>query len=282
MSEEVVQKVRVGSWVFGRVEDTPTPEQIAATDVAFVIDATGSMGPWVEEARRQAKVAADAIIAGGHLDARFLLVAYRDHPPQEQSWVTQHWYCNGTYELKECLAKLSAVGGGDAPEAVWDGVECALSGFQWRQGSARLLYLIGDSPPHGHVAFGDAFPQGCPCGLHHLKLIDRLRQLNVTVHAVSIAGNRDTTRAFRLLSDATGGSCVEAQTPAQMTKHYGEVLGGVAYSNRVAAGLVAEEKTSGGMLYSAEGLAAYAAETGTPLADVEAAKASLQARGLVK
>lgn len=289
--EEVSPLVRVGPWVLGKVERAeeaaPPPDAaaIARTDVAFVIDATASMGPYIEEARRQAKAAADAVIAQGFVDARFFLAAYRDHPPQDRSWVTQSWACDDTNALQARLAELRAEGGGDAPEAVWDGVKAALDGFAWRPGSARLLYLIGDSPPHGHsrdhTVLHDGFPQGCPCGLTHAVLIEQLRRLNVTVHAVSIARNPDTARAFQLLSGATNGTCVEAQAPSQMTDHYKGVLGMASASNKLATDM---SRHFGGMAadWGEKKMADYANAAGIPVANVRKVKAELCARGLLK
>lgn len=285
--EEVSPVVRIGPWVLGKVEkaEESTPAAldaavIARTDVAFVIDATASMGPYIEEARRQAKTAADAVIADGHVDARFFLAAYRDHPPQEWSWVTQCRPCQNTDDLQAALTALTASGGGDTPEAVWDGVKAALDGFTWRHGSARILYLIGDSPPHGHAGTLDGFPQGCPCGLTHLALIETLKQLNVTVHAVSIASMASTTRAFKLLSDATGGTCVEAQSPAQMTRHYEGVLRTTSHSNKLAADM---SPHFGGTSkeWSEEKMVAYALASNTPVEEVRKVKAQLRTRGII-
>lgn len=46
------------------------------------------------------------------------------------------------------LNELSADSGGDYPEAVLDGLNVAVN-LEWRFSSEKILFLIGDAPPHG-------------------------------------------------------------------------------------------------------------------------------------
>ena len=81
-------------------------------DILFVVDSTGSMSSYirnsiftickiVEKFKKQ------------EYDLKFSLCDYRDHPPQETTYVT-HFddLCSGKM-IVEKLNKLSAVGGGD-------------------------------------------------------------------------------------------------------------------------------------------------------------------------
>lgn len=188
---------------------------IGQVDIAFVIDSTGSMMPYIEEAKRHARVEADRIARQGDLDIRLALVAYRDHPPQDSSFVTQVTRFTGPFDLE--LTRMAAAGGGDRPEAVWDGVMAAIN-LDWREGADHIIFLIGDSPPHGYQFGGvDAFPQGCPCGITAIQLISSCTQRYIKVNAHSIAGEIDTTRAFTELTQATGGECTVVNNPTQST-----------------------------------------------------------------
>jgi len=60
-------------------------------------------------------------------DIKLALVENRDHPPQEETFVTKnHVLTASVKETKELLEGCSAVGGGDLPEAVADGLDQAL------------------------------------------------------------------------------------------------------------------------------------------------------------
>ena len=55
-------------------------------------------------------------------DVRLALVEYRDHEPQETTFVTRsHDFTASVKQMKEWLNNCQAVGGGDAPEDVFSG-----------------------------------------------------------------------------------------------------------------------------------------------------------------
>jgi hypothetical protein len=109
-------------------------------------------------------------------DVRLALVEYRDHPPQESTFVTRsHDFTNSVQDMKNWLLKCSAQGGmiklksnscfnliqllsicclcvslyllfflgGDTPEAVADGLKCAVQ-LSWRNKSTKICVLISD------------------------------------------------------------------------------------------------------------------------------------------
>jgi hypothetical protein len=72
------------------------------------------------------------------------LVEYRDHPPEEISFVTRtHDFTDSIKEMKKRLEQCSAEGGGDHPEAVADGLHEALK-LSWRTDSTKICVLISD------------------------------------------------------------------------------------------------------------------------------------------
>src|SRR6266850_124472 len=194
---------------------TKKSDVLGQLDILFVIDATGSMALYIAEARRYAAEVAVKLAKDNDLDIRFGVVAYRDHPPQDNTFVTSSTKGFGdAAQLQDALSRLGASGGGDRPEAVWDGVAEAIK-FDWRPGADRTIYLIGDSPPHGLAGNQneDAWPKGCPCGVTSDKLITDLKHERIEVNAFSIAGYADTTSAFELLTKATNGVCIKADSP---------------------------------------------------------------------
>lgn len=57
---------------------------------------------------------------------RFGLIAFRDHPPQDQSFVTQEFpFTTDFGVVASNLASLKATGGGDGPEAQSDALSAA-------------------------------------------------------------------------------------------------------------------------------------------------------------
>jgi hypothetical protein len=86
-------------------------------------------------------------------DVKLALVEYRDHPPQEESFVTRvHDFTGSINEMRKWLGECSAVGGGDTPEAVADGLQDALN-LKWREKSTKICILISDGTYFYSVLF---------------------------------------------------------------------------------------------------------------------------------
>jgi len=51
-------------------------------------------------------------------------------------------------KLQDFLSNLHADGGGDWPEAVYEGLEAATNDLNWRKKSKRIIILVPGSPPH--------------------------------------------------------------------------------------------------------------------------------------
>jgi hypothetical protein len=117
-------------------------------DVAFVLDATGSMGPWIEQARCRIKaVAADLASGDPAPEVRFGLVRFRD---TTDKFVTEVVPFTAHIDvMAAALEATEAAGGGDFPEAVLEGLDVALTQLKWSAGDdvVRLIYLVGDAPP---------------------------------------------------------------------------------------------------------------------------------------
>ena len=121
-------------------------------EVAFVMDATGSMGPYIEQARARIGQIAQSLAEGEPKpDVRFALVAFRD---KGDEFVTRVKPFTPKLEaMKTYLEQTEAGGGGDTPEAVLEGLKAALVGLAWspkqtraEENVVRLIYLVGDAP----------------------------------------------------------------------------------------------------------------------------------------
>ncbi len=117
-------------------------------EVAFVLDATGSMGPWIKEARNRIKDIAGELAAGEPAPSlRYALVSYRD---KGDAYVTKaHPFSAKVDDMRRALDSTRAQGGGDTPEAVLEAMKMAIHELDWSedQGTLKLLYLVGDAQP---------------------------------------------------------------------------------------------------------------------------------------
>src|ERR1700679_1340134 len=98
-------------------------DEINIADLAIIIDETGSMGSLIGSAQRNIVSMVSELSKQANIKMRFGLVGFRDHPPEETSFV---YHCvdftSDSKAFQASISKLSAHGGGDAAEAVLDGV----------------------------------------------------------------------------------------------------------------------------------------------------------------
>jgi von Willebrand factor type A domain len=125
--------------------NAPRPK---ALDLAFAIDATGSMED------EMAYLAAEFQAILGRIQSRhpefsirYGLVFYRDHG--DQFVVQSHAFQASAEATQSILKGQNANGGGDMPEAMDEGLAAAL-GLDWRGSSvaSQMLFLVADAPPH--------------------------------------------------------------------------------------------------------------------------------------
>jgi len=117
-------------------------------DLAFIMDTTGSMSSYIETARRNIHRVVDEISQSQRQSIRFALVEYRDHPPQDRTYVVRkHDFTSSVSTMKSWLDASKARGGGDKPEAVADALHEATT-LSWRRSAVKIAVLISDAPPH--------------------------------------------------------------------------------------------------------------------------------------
>jgi hypothetical protein len=130
-------------------------------------DATGSQAIYINSARDAiqsicSKISSSTFLSAGLI--RFGLIAFRDHPPEDSTFVTQNFgFTSSVFIVKQHLDGLSATGGGDEAEASTAALAEALK-MEWREEVSKVVVLITDAPPHGIGEEGDGFPSGSPDG----------------------------------------------------------------------------------------------------------------------
>lgn len=120
----------------------------AGLQVAFVVDSTGSMQLAIDTVR-DAINEISAILSGIAPKLELGLVHYKDFGDMgEPAEILQPLH-KDPRKVRDRLAKLRAAGGGDIPERVEKGIECALSKkMGWEKAMNRMLIVVGDAPPH--------------------------------------------------------------------------------------------------------------------------------------
>jgi hypothetical protein len=125
-----------------------TPLRPARLDLAFLVDATGSMGDEIDKLKRSMKAMADQIAQlPSRPDLCLALVAYRDRG--DAFFIRGADFSNDLAGFQAALAQLQAAGGGDNPEAMNEALHTAVHRLSWRgEGTARMVVLVADAPPH--------------------------------------------------------------------------------------------------------------------------------------
>jgi hypothetical protein len=113
-------------------------------DLVLCVDATDSMTGALGELR----VALPPLLSRRLADFpsyRLGIVAYKDY---FEEYLYKHF--DFTRDQKTFVSDLDSIHGGggrDIPEAVYEGLDAALTEFPW-QADCRLVVLVGDAPPH--------------------------------------------------------------------------------------------------------------------------------------
>ena len=122
------------------------------------------------------------------------LVAYRDIGDE---YVTRAF--NLTTDIQDLYAdllKLRAQGGGDWPESVNEALESASPRcMDARAGQSRMIFLVGDAPPHMDYAQDIKYPDVMRMALTR----------GITVNAVQAGNARDTERVWREIAQTRQG-----------------------------------------------------------------------------
>ena len=138
--------------------------------IAICIDATGSMGQFIEQAKNAINDISSYLSETQFYNPKFGLVAYRDHPPEDDTYVVKlHGkdFVDAETLIKFINDEITADGGGDNPEAVLAGLDACANKLNWREDAVKFVFHICDAPPHGNMyndGCRDGFPNGCPDG----------------------------------------------------------------------------------------------------------------------
>ncbi|RUS14259.1 hypothetical protein BC937DRAFT_94097 [Endogone sp. FLAS-F59071] len=191
-------------------ENARRREALQTVDVLYLLDCTGSMKPWIQEAANKVVDVAQLIsqkLIGYKI--RFGFLGYRDFHDGADRF-TDLPFTDNILQLKAKLEGTYAMGGGDGPEDVL-GALAKVTRLPWAA-RTRILYHFADAPSHFKQFNDDVvddYPLTDPDGRSHQDaewIMNVLGELNVDYHFVQIE-KRYTTKmlsAFtKLYNDRT-------------------------------------------------------------------------------
>jgi Mg-chelatase subunit ChlD len=241
-------------------------KELNQVDICFVIDTTGSMSGFINAAKQHLLKMISTLGAIAGLDWKIGLVEYRDHPPQDNSFVKRVYpLTSDMKEMEKAINKLAADGGGDSPEAVYDGVQAACKEMNWRKHSCRFAILVGDAPPHGFELVekakennftsskidGDHWPNGCPCGLTTKSITSLAEETRVTLYSISMSACKFTAGAFTEMAVGTGGNFTQSNKANDVLNHINVLLDN-EFKNILFDGLVLDLTTKNPLITAQE------------------------------
>lgn len=175
------------------------PGIIKNIDIAFMVDATGSMGDELEYLKVELidvihQVEQDNQGVNVNLGAVF----YRD---EGDEYLTRKSDLTSDYSTTtNFIANQNADGGGDYPEAVHSALRVSINDLQWSDNAySRLLFIVLDAPPHYDAQIIDDI---------HLQT-QKAAAAGIKLIPITASGiNKETEFLMRYLAIATNGSYV--------------------------------------------------------------------------
>lgn len=117
-------------------------------DLAFVVDATGSMGDEISYLQSELLDVLRKVETNlENSEIRYGSVFYRD---KGDEYITRKFdFSDKAENLIQFIKQQKAAGGGDTPEAVVDALQVSIDELTWSPGnSTKIMFLILDAPPH--------------------------------------------------------------------------------------------------------------------------------------
>jgi hypothetical protein len=168
-------------------------------ELAFVVDATGSMSDELEFLKKDLLDVIDKVKNDApNLNVLTSTVFYRD---QGDEYVVKHsGFSTDTQVTLDFIKQQVADGGGDFPEAVHTALNSMLNELQWSNSSkTRIAFLLLDAPPHNNTAIiGQLQDQIESAAKKGIKLIP------ITASGI----DQETEYLMRAFSIATNGTYV--------------------------------------------------------------------------
>ena len=169
-----------------------------AIDVAFIVDATGSMGDEIGFLKKDLDDIIKLVEQQCSAKVRTGTVFYRD---KDDKYVTKYsQFTSNLKDTRDFIDKQEADGGGDWPEAVHEALATGLQSLSWdNDARSRVAFLILDAPPH----HDDAIIASCQ------KSIEAYAKAGIKIIPVAASGiDKACEYLLRCFAMATNGTYV--------------------------------------------------------------------------
>ena len=184
-----------GIW---RGKKIPMGTESNKVDIAFAIDATGSMGDEINNVKNNIAAFSEYLIDRG-LDIRFSIIEYRDITCYGEETILHkiggtHWVKDSD-SVAEILQKIRVTGGGDGPETAVDALGYVADNgiMSWRSDAYRFAFLLTDANNKMANDFGYTSMQ---------ELADVLAKMNVVTSVISPSSYKSH---YKCLFETTDG-----------------------------------------------------------------------------
>ncbi len=180
-----------------QVAKPEVPATRPRVDLVFALDTTGSMSGLIEGAKAKIwSIASFVARAQPTPDVRVGLVAYRD---VGDAYVTRVFDLDDDLDrVYRRLLSFRADGGGDGPEHVARALHEAVHDMSWSphaNNNVRLIYLVGDAPPH--LDYQD--------GYDYVKAARAAATKGIQIHAIRCGSDEETATIWRRIASLGHG-----------------------------------------------------------------------------
>jgi Mg-chelatase subunit ChlD len=169
-------------------------------EVVFVLDTTGSMGGLIEGAKQKIWSICNQVAAGKPTpDLKVGLVAYRD---RGDDYITKVFDLTDDLDaVHEHLMAFQANGGGDEPESVNEALQVGIQKISWNKDDAtlRIMFLVGDAPPHMDYANDIKYPVSC----------EQACRKGIIINTIQCGSSAETTRYWKEICTKAEGKFVQ-------------------------------------------------------------------------
>ena len=204
--------------------------QASGLEVVIVFDSTATMAGVLGKMKTSISQLALSI---AYLvpNARIGLVTYRDnkkYDARDYEYTVKFIRLQKTDEegrktLKDFLRRLEAVGGGDIPEAVMDGVQAAVDRAGWSRGPRKVIIVVGDAPPHPE-------DNGIP---KILALCKKWKTSGGVLSCVDTTGGGKVVDEFTKMAEAGGGEAKSLKSVDELIRRLAVLAFGSQYEKDV-------------------------------------------------
>ena len=182
-------------------------EKFKGVDVAFLMDCTGSMQPYINGTRDKiVEIMRLMPTINPEAKVRLGFVGYRDHCDSERFIKIDFTSAQNVERLASDLGKIRADGGGDAPEDIAGGLHMVAHELTWLA-STRLVIHFADAPCHGsqYHSFSDSYPGGDPDGKVPEELLKFMckRRVDYTFVQINPSATASMLQKFQAAYDGT-------------------------------------------------------------------------------